>query len=89
MLELGNLPSMDLTGLRIWLSGAVPEVEAEGPDIEEPVENWKGSPLDYGILGFVQEFSSLVFKLGGEIIHGCHPSFTPILLQQARRFSIM
>ena len=86
MLEPDNLPSMDLTGLRIWLSGAVPESEAEDPNIAEPLENWKGSQLDYGILGFVQEFSSLVFKLGGEIIHGCHPSFTPILLQQARKF---
>lgn len=88
MPESDNLPSIDLTGLRIWLSGAVPESEAENPSIEEPIETWKGSRLDYGILGFVQEFSSLVFKLGGEIIHGCHPSFTPILLQQARKFQV-
>jgi uncharacterized protein len=88
MLELENLPSIDLTGLKIWLSGAVPESESENPNIDDPVENWKGSQLDYGILGFVHEFSSLVFKLGGEIIHGCHPSFTPILLQQARKFQV-
>lgn len=87
MLEsANNLPSIDLTGMKIWLSGAVPEPEADPPDTEEAVENWSGSQLDYGILGFVQEFASLVFKLGGEIIHGCHPSFTPILLEQARKF---
>ena len=34
----------------------------------------------------MQEFSSLVFKFGGQIIHGCHPTLTPILVEQSKRF---
>ena len=29
-------------------------------------------------------FSGIVFKYGGRIVHGSHPSFTPIILRQAR-----
>jgi hypothetical protein len=48
------------------------------------LEAWQGSSLERGILGFVQEFASVVMKYGSEVIHGRHPSFTPILLECAR-----
>jgi len=32
------------------------------------------------VLEFVSRFSAQVFQLGGHIIHGSHPSFTPMLL---------
>ena len=55
----------------MWLSGSLPEVgistERERADILE----------------FVSRFSAKVFQLGGHIIHGSHPSFTPTLLGQA------
>ncbi len=79
-----NLPNLDLRGVRVWLSGAIPEPEGETPDVRSVLENWSGSDLERGILGFVQEFASLVMKYGGEIVHGRHPSFTPILLECAR-----
>ena len=81
------LSTIDLTGYRIWLSGAVPEsTEEPKPDVESPIEVWKGADAENDILSLVQVFSALVFKYGGEIVHGCQPSFTPILLEQARRF---
>jgi len=61
-----------LTGVRIWLSGALPEPE-HSTDRERTE-----------ILEFVSRFSAKVFQLGGNIIHGSHPSFTPTLLEQAR-----
>lgn len=82
-----TLGDLNLRGMRIWLSGAVPESESPNPDTKLAFEVWDGSMLEYGILGFVQEFTSLVFKYGGEIIHGCHPTLTPILLEQARSFA--
>lgn len=85
--RIETLPEIDLTGLRVWLSGSVPESQKPVPDPSQSVEVWRGSELEQGILGFVQEFSSLVFKYGGTLIHGCHPTLTPILLEQARRFS--
>lgn len=81
------LQPMDLRGVTIWLSGAVPEPKREeSPDLRDVVEVWKGSDAEVGILAFVQVFSALVFKYGGELVHGCHPSFTPILLEQSRRY---
>ncbi|MFZ4214689.1 hypothetical protein ACOZB2_25185 [Pantoea endophytica] len=55
------------------LSGAIPERES-----------WNERAMDRGILEFVALFSGLIFKYGGRIVHGCHPSFTPIILRQAR-----
>ena len=78
--------SIDLRGVKVWLSGAVPEPKGK-PNQEDTLEVWKGSEAETGILAFVQIFSALVFKYGGEVIHGCHPSFTPILLEQSRRFA--
>jgi hypothetical protein len=84
--EAAGLPELNLNGMQVWLSGAVPESEQPSPDTELAIEVWHGSSLEHGILGFVQEFSSLVFKCGGRIIHGAHPTLTPILLEQARAF---
>lgn len=81
-----NLPELNLKGMRIWLSGSVPESDRPNPDTELPFEVWYGSSLEQGILAFVQEFASLVLKYGGQIIHGCHPTLTPILLEQSRLF---
>src|SRR5437016_12080505 len=65
---------LSLRGFEIGISGAVPE-ESE----------WKEPALDRGILEFVALFSGLVFKYGGRIVHGSHPTFTPVILRQARQ----
>lgn len=64
---------LSFDGIEICLSGAIPERE-----------NWSERAMDRGILEFVSLFSGLIFKYGGRIIHGSHPSFTPIILRQAR-----
>jgi hypothetical protein len=84
--QIEQLPNIDLSGYKIWLSGSVPESEQPKPDTTKSVEYWQGSELEQGILGFVEEFSSLVFKYGGTLIHGSHPTLTPILLEQAQKF---
>lgn len=71
-MSLTRLP-VSLTHYEIGLSGAVPERD-----------EWSEPAMDRGILEFVSNFSALVFKYGGRIVHGCHPSFTPIILRQAR-----
>jgi hypothetical protein len=63
-------------GLEVGLSGAIPERE-----------KWTERAMDRGILEFVALFSGLIFKYGGRIVHGSHPSFTPIILRQARLHS--
>jgi len=63
-----------LAGARIWLSGAIPETE--GVTEAQRV----------AILDFVRRFSRRVFVRGGHIVHGSHPSFTPVLLEEARRY---
>lgn len=65
-----------LTGVRIWLSGSLPEVETS-------TEQERAD-----ILEFVSRFSAKVFQLGGHIIHGSHPSFTPTLLARARDYQM-
>ncbi len=59
----------------IWLSGAVPEKET-----------WGDQPVDRNVQEFVRSLSALIFKYGGRLLHGSHPSFTPVLLHQARRY---
>jgi hypothetical protein len=55
-----------LDGFNIGLSAAIPERSA-----------WTERALDRAVLEFVSVFSALVFKWGGRIIHGAHPTFTP------------
>lgn len=62
-----------LAGARIWLSGAIPEVEGT-------TKRQRGA-----IIEFVQRFSHQVFERGGHIIHGSNPDFTPVLLEEAKR----
>lgn len=61
-----------LQGVRVWLSGAVPE-PAESTESERNT-----------VLGFVGGFAASVFSLGGHIIHGANPTLTPRLLQEAK-----
>jgi hypothetical protein len=65
---------ISLEDFEIGLSGAVPDRK-----------DWSEPAMDRALLEFVALFSGIVFKYGGRIIHGCHPSFTPVILRQARR----
>src|SRR5436190_3588671 len=69
-----HINSGPLAGARIWLSGAVPEAN-ESSEQERS-----------GILKFVRDFATKVFRLGGHIIHGSHPSFVPTLLEEADKY---
>ncbi len=64
---------VSLEEYEIGLSGAVPDRK-----------DWSEPAMDRGILEFVALFSGIVFKYGGRIVHGCHPTFTPVILRQAR-----
>jgi SLOG-like protein len=63
---------VSLEGFEIGLSGAIPDRS----EWEEPAE-------DRAILEFISLLSALVFKYRGRIIHGAHPTFTPVILRQA------
>lgn len=65
--------NVSLAGYSIGLSGAVP-----GRD------TWAEPAMDRAILEFVALLSGIVFKYGGRIVHGSHPTFTPVILRQAR-----
>src|SRR6266403_656905 len=65
--------NISLEGYEIGLSGAVPEPS-----------DWSEPAMDRAILEFVALLSGTVFKYGGRIIHGSHPTFTPVILRQAR-----
>lgn len=69
----GTRLNVSLKQFDIGLSGAVP---GRG--------SWSEPAMDRGILEFVALFSGIVFKYGGRIVHGSHPTFTPIILRQAR-----
>jgi hypothetical protein len=71
-----NLTKLDvsLEQYEVGLSGAVPDRK-----------DWSEPAMDRGILEFVALFSGLVLKYGGRIVHGSHPTFTPIILRQARQ----
>src|SRR5260370_39358333 len=64
---------VSLEPYEIGLSGAIPDRK-----------DWSEPAMDRGILEFVALFSGIVFKYGGRIVHGCHPTFTPVILRQAR-----
>lgn len=63
--------SSSIRGVRIWLSGAVPN---EATDYQRRA-----------ILDFVGQFASAVFRAGGHILHGSHPTLTPILVEEAKK----
>jgi hypothetical protein len=65
---------LSLQGLRVGISGAIPEPEESNniPDLARLT------------LRFVSQLSSLILDYGGEIVHGTHPTFTPVLADQAR-----
>lgn len=65
--------SISLEQYEIGISGAIPERA-----------HWSEPAMDRGILEFVALLSGIVFKYGGRIVHGCHPTFTPVILRQAR-----
>ena len=69
----GTRLNVSLEGFDIGLSGAVPGRES-----------WSEPAMDRAILEFVALFSGMVFKYGGRIVHGSHPTFTPVILRQAR-----
>lgn len=66
--------NVSLEQYEVGLSGAVPDRR-----------DWSEPAMDRGILEFVALFSGLVLKYGGRIVHGSHPTFTPIILRQARQ----
>jgi len=59
-----------LYGVRIWLAGAVPSDASEAQ---------KAS-----VVTFVREFAKAVFRNGGHILHGSHPSLVGPLIEQAK-----
>lgn len=65
-----------LSGLRLGLSGAVPDRE-----------DWQGRALDLEIPRLLATLAEGLFRFGGELVHGTHPSFTPILIGQARPYA--
>ena len=63
-----------LQGLHVGISGAVPEEQY-----------WKRPNQNEQILAFVGLLSDLVMKYGGRVVHGNHPSFTPIIMGRANK----
>jgi len=70
---IGTRLNVSLEKYDIGLTGAIPGRE-----------HWSEPALDHAILEFIALFSGLVFKYGGRIVHGSHPTFTPVILRQAR-----
>jgi hypothetical protein len=66
--------NISLAKFEIGISGAV-----SGRD------SWSEPAMDRAVLEFVSLFSGIVFKYGGRIVHGSHPTFTPVILRQARQ----
>ena len=71
MARSASAPASSLAGMRIWLSGAVPKEAAigEGERIRD----------------FVALLAREVFKRGGTIVHGSHPTIRDVLLAEAKR----
>jgi patatin-like phospholipase/acyl hydrolase len=63
-----------LNGARVWLSGSVPE--DEGTTCEQRS----------AIIEVVRMLARIVFQRGGHIVHGSHPSITPVLLEEAKEY---
>ena len=64
---------VSLEHYEIGLSGAIPDRS-----------DWSEPAMDRAILEFLALFSGIVFKYGGRIVHGSHPTFAPVILRQAR-----
>ena len=62
-------------GLRVGITGAVPERQHWG-EVHD---------LDRLILSFVSQLSGFILDYGGQVVHGTHPLFTPIVAQEASR----
>ncbi len=56
--------------VRVWLSAAIPD-EASDEDRDR-------------IRRFVLEFSKYVYRQGWKLVHGCHPTITPVVIDAAR-----
>lgn len=65
--------NISLANYDVGLTGAIPGRE-----------HWSEPAMDRAILEFVALLSGLVFKYGGRIVHGSHPTFIPVILRQAR-----
>jgi hypothetical protein len=69
-----NLDQLPLAGLRVGISGAVPERQYWG-EVRD---------LDRLILSFVSQLSTLVTKYGGQVVHGSQPLLTPVIAEATR-----
>jgi patatin-like phospholipase/acyl hydrolase len=67
-----NLRTGALSHVRVWLSGSVPEKTP--PEEEARIQK------------FVERLAGEVFKAGGTIVHGCHPSLLGPLTAAARHY---
>ena len=67
-----DLGSSSLVGVRIWLSGAIPQDATAGD--KERIES------------FARVFVREVFKRDGTIVHGSHPTIREILLDEAASY---
>jgi uncharacterized protein len=61
-----------LKGARIWLSGSIPDTP--------------GVPDANSMRLFIEQLSGKIFRDGGSIIHGSHPTIWPMLLTQAEEY---
>jgi hypothetical protein len=62
-------PNLPLRGVRVHLSGSVPE--GANPEVEKQIGD------------FVRQFSSALFREGGTLVHGSHPTLIPALKDAA------
>jgi len=69
-LEASHHPS--ISGVRVWISGSIPDDATEQQASK--------------IRLFVTKLTEIVFRSGGKIIHGCHPSLMECLTSSAERF---
>ena len=71
------LAAIDLKGMRVGLSGAIPDTH-----------DWaEGRAMDWEILNAVSTLADTVFRGGGILVHGSHPSFTPRIIAQAEPYA--
>ena len=63
---------LGLSGVRIWLSGSVPQEE--------------GSEESERLRAFTKALAAECFRAGARLVHGCHPSLMQPLLSAAREY---